>query len=216
MSDDIGRRLRGVSHLALNSSDMARTVEFFERLGIPLVKTMQMRNGGQHFFFDVGNNDCLAYFFFPDDVARPATEGQEMQDGAMNHVALDCAPEDIPLWWDRLVAAGIPFNFVTHGGRGWAGSPGSPPGDPDPNVWNDLTALDDDTVLRSFYFADPDGAQLEISAWYPAWDAYFDVDHEGMSSSNPQRQVDRTPQLLRGAGQRALQSVSEGTRTTSA
>ncbi len=60
--------LQGLSHLALNSSDMARTVDFYEGLlGIPLAKTLEVpgSEGGQHFFFDVGNDECLAFFYFP-------------------------------------------------------------------------------------------------------------------------------------------------------
>jgi catechol 2,3-dioxygenase-like lactoylglutathione lyase family enzyme len=53
--------LRGVNHIALVSSDMARTVRFYrDVLGMPLVKTLDLPDGkGQHFFFDIGNNDCL-------------------------------------------------------------------------------------------------------------------------------------------------------------
>src|SRR5271169_2596501 len=60
--------LHGLSHLALNSADMARTVDFYEGLlGIPPVKPLDVpgSNGGQHFFFDVGCDECLAFFYFP-------------------------------------------------------------------------------------------------------------------------------------------------------
>ena len=51
--------LRGVNHIALVSSDMARTVRFYrDVLGMPLVKTIELPNGlGQHFFFDIGNGN---------------------------------------------------------------------------------------------------------------------------------------------------------------
>ena len=63
--------LRGVNHIALVSSDMARTVRFYrDVLGMPLVKTIDLPDGGQHFFFDMGNDDCLAFFWFPG--GRPA------------------------------------------------------------------------------------------------------------------------------------------------
>lgn len=58
--------IRGVNHIALVSSDMARTVRFYrDVLGMPLVKTIDMPGGTQHFFFDIGNDDCLAFFWFP-------------------------------------------------------------------------------------------------------------------------------------------------------
>src|SRR5690606_7882696 len=60
--------IRGINHLALVCRDMKRTVEFYSGvLGMPLTKTINLPNGmGQHFFFDIGNGDQLAFFWFPD------------------------------------------------------------------------------------------------------------------------------------------------------
>ena len=60
--------LQGVNHLALVCKDMARTVDFYTNvLGMPLIKTIDLpMNMGQHFFFDIGNGDALAFFWFPD------------------------------------------------------------------------------------------------------------------------------------------------------
>ena len=60
--------LQGINHLALVCRDMARTVDFYTNvLGMPLVKTIELPGGmGQHFFFDCGGGDCLAFFWFPD------------------------------------------------------------------------------------------------------------------------------------------------------
>ena len=57
--------LRGINHLALVCRDMARTVDFYSGvLGMPLVKTIELPfGGGQHFFFDIGGGDCLAFFW---------------------------------------------------------------------------------------------------------------------------------------------------------
>jgi catechol 2,3-dioxygenase-like lactoylglutathione lyase family enzyme len=59
--------LSGVNHLALVCRDMARTVDFYSGvLGMPLIKTIELPVGmGQHFFFDCGGGDCLAFFWFP-------------------------------------------------------------------------------------------------------------------------------------------------------
>ena len=67
MADDTFQ-LHGVNHLALVCRDMARTVDFYTNvLGMPLVKTIELPAGmGQHFFFDCGGGDCLAFFWFPD------------------------------------------------------------------------------------------------------------------------------------------------------
>src|SRR5690349_6149840 len=55
MTEPIGSKVRGLNHLALVCSDMARTVDFYTNvLGFPLVKTVDLPGGrGQHFFFDI-------------------------------------------------------------------------------------------------------------------------------------------------------------------
>jgi catechol 2,3-dioxygenase-like lactoylglutathione lyase family enzyme len=46
-------RTQGINHLALVCRDMAETQRFYEGvLGMPLVKTLALPDGGQHFFFD--------------------------------------------------------------------------------------------------------------------------------------------------------------------
>ena len=45
---------------------MHRTTKFCcEVLGLPLVKTIELPDGTQHFFFDMGAGNQLAYFYFP-------------------------------------------------------------------------------------------------------------------------------------------------------
>ena len=68
MSTEPAIELGGINHLALVCRDMARTVEFYEGvLGMPLVKTVELPMGlGQHFFFDCGGGDLLAFFWFPE------------------------------------------------------------------------------------------------------------------------------------------------------
>lgn len=60
--------LGGINHVALVCSDMARTVDFYSNiLGMPLIKALDLPGGqGQHFFFDAGNGDCVAFFWFAD------------------------------------------------------------------------------------------------------------------------------------------------------
>ena len=91
--------LLGINHLALVSSDMARTVDFYEGvLGMPLVKTIELpEDMGQHFFFDCGGGNMLAFFWFPGapppapgvaaPAARPDTGELASAVGSMNHVA---------------------------------------------------------------------------------------------------------------------------------
>jgi catechol 2,3-dioxygenase-like lactoylglutathione lyase family enzyme len=188
MNTQLGSRLRGLSHLALNCRDMAATVEFYAKLGIPLIKTTLTGPDGQHFFFDIGNGDAIAYFYWGDNFGErsgtPAVPGQEHYDGAMHHVAMEIAPEDVQAWADHLTELEIPFGLVMHRTDGVS-------------YYNDLSHMhDDDIWCISFYFAGPDNEQLEVAAWMPAFET-MGVEHTGMSSSNPLRKVTYVPEMIR-------------------
>src|ERR1017187_8283313 len=117
--DGGGFELKGINHLALVCSDMARTVDFYTNvLGMPLVKIIELPFGmGQHFFFDVGGGDCIAFFWFPDAPppapgvasasALPGRGDLATAHGSMNHVAFDVDPELIEGYTARLRAKGI-------------------------------------------------------------------------------------------------------------
>jgi catechol 2,3-dioxygenase-like lactoylglutathione lyase family enzyme len=154
--------LRGINHLALVCRDMARTVDFYTNvLGLPLVKTIELPAGlGQHFFFDCGGGDCLAFFWFPDAPdpvpgvsgakGRPDVSELTSAIGSMNHVAFDVAPDKIEEYRDRLVAAGVDCTEVAnHDDSEFGISKGMHPG----------------VFVRSVYFQDPDGILLELAAW---------------------------------------------------
>lgn len=165
---------RGINHLALVCRDMARTVDFYSGvLGMPLVKTVELPAGmGQHFFFDCGGGDCLAFFWFPD--APDAVPGVSMPAGrpdqgsltsavaSMNHVAFDVPPEKIEEYRDRLVAAGVPCTDVANH---------------DDSEWGISAAVHPDVFVRSVYFQDPDGTLLEFAAWTKSFTP-ADVRHE--------------------------------------
>lgn len=154
--------LRGINHLALVCRDMAVTVDFYTNvLGMPLIKTIDLPGGmGQHFFFDIGNGDALAFFWFPEagdaepGVAAPgALVGRgsaTSSHGSMNHVAFDVAPELIEEYRERLEAKGVDVTPIFNHDN----SPGQ--------VSETMT---DDVFVRSIYFFDPDGIMLEFAAW---------------------------------------------------
>lgn len=154
--------LRGVNHLALVCRDMARTVEFYQDvMGMPLVKTIELPNGaGQHFFFDIGNGDSLAFFWFPDapppapGVASPqALPGDgdiRTAVGSMNHVAFDVAPERIEEYRDRLRAKGVQVGEILNH---------------DDSPFGVTRRMHPGVFVRSVYFMDPDGILLELAAW---------------------------------------------------
>lgn len=154
--------LRGVNHVALVSRDMARTVEFYSGvLGMPLVKTVELPfGGGQHFFFDAGGGNAVAFFWFPDappadpgstaPAAFPGKEGWESAVGSMNHLAFDIAPEHFDEYVERLRAKGIELGDILNHD------------DSELGVSRDVH---DGTFVRSVYFFDPDGILLEFAAW---------------------------------------------------
>ena len=52
-------RTKGINHLALVCRDMRETVKFYtEVLDMPLIKTIDLPDGGQHFFFDCGGGNA--------------------------------------------------------------------------------------------------------------------------------------------------------------
>ncbi|BDA70127.1 hypothetical protein CAL7716_042930 [Calothrix sp. PCC 7716] len=56
-------QIQGINHIALVCKDMTRTVDFYtQTLGLNLTKKIALPDGGQHFFFDIGNGDALAFF----------------------------------------------------------------------------------------------------------------------------------------------------------
>ena len=163
MTGNTGRfELRGVNHLALVCRDMERTVDFYTNvLGMPLVKTIELPAGmGQHFFFDCGGGDCLAFFWFPDapdgvpgisaPAARPDQGDLTSAIGSMNHVAFDVAPEKIEEYRDQLIAAGVDCTEIANH---------------DDSEWGISDAMHPGVFVRSVYFQDPDGILLEFACW---------------------------------------------------
>ena len=178
MTDQERIELEGVSHLALVCSDMARTVDFYTNvLGLRLIKTVELPVGmGQHFFFDIGNGDSLAFFWFPDAPAaapgiaapagRPDNGDLTSAVGSMNHLALQVSPERIEQARELLIQRGVECSeVVNHDDSEWTVSETMHPG----------------VFVRSVYFQDPDGILLELAAWTRALDER-DVRHAPVSA----------------------------------
>jgi catechol 2,3-dioxygenase-like lactoylglutathione lyase family enzyme len=99
---------RGVHHQALISSDVERTIAFYQGLlEFPLTDLFQNRDyvGSTHFFFDIGNGNALAFFDFP---GLGLGEYQEVL-GGHHHLAISMERPN----WERikakLEAAGVPM-----------------------------------------------------------------------------------------------------------
>ena len=72
---ETGDSSSGIHHLALVCGTWpGRWTSTPTCSGMPLVKTIVLPGMGQHFFFDCGGGDCLAFFWFPEPpTAFPAS-----------------------------------------------------------------------------------------------------------------------------------------------
>jgi catechol 2,3-dioxygenase-like lactoylglutathione lyase family enzyme len=102
---------RGVHHVALISSDVERTVEFYQGvLEFPLTDMFENRDysGSTHFFFDLGHGNANAFFDLPGLDLGPYAEVH----GGLHHLAISVEPER----WIRLKAkldeVGVPYAHV--------------------------------------------------------------------------------------------------------
>ncbi|MFN8035360.1 MAG: VOC family protein [Acidimicrobiia bacterium] len=103
---------RGVHHVALICSDVERTIRFYQDLlEFPLTDIFENRDyqGSNHFFFDIGNGNALAFFDFPGLDVGPYAEVL----GGLNHLAISVTPEH----WDhlraKLDAGGVEYAHVS-------------------------------------------------------------------------------------------------------
>ena len=153
--------LRGFNHLALVSSDMARTVDFYSNvLGMPLTKTLEIPGGGQHFFFDCGKGDSIAFFWFPGAPPHapgiasaahlPGSGDIVSAHGSMNHVAFDVSPERFDEYVAKLEAKGVAISKVLNH---------------DDSETTIAKEMHPGVFVRSVYFRDPDGVLLEFACW---------------------------------------------------
>jgi catechol 2,3-dioxygenase-like lactoylglutathione lyase family enzyme len=99
---------RGLHHTALISSDVERTVRFYQDvLGFPLTELIENRDyaGSSHFFFDIGHGNLLAFFDFPGLDVGPYAEVL----GGLHHLAISVDPDRWDELRERLTGAGVAF-----------------------------------------------------------------------------------------------------------
>lgn len=153
-------KVKGINHIALVCRDMKETVEFYSGvLGMPLVKTVQLPDGGQHFFFDCGGGAAVAFFWWKD--GPPAAPGiasvksfpyESMTAvGSMNHIAFDMEESELESAVEKLQAAGIPHTHavVNH----------------DDSQMGVAQEMHEGVFVRSVYFTDPNGIMMEFAAY---------------------------------------------------
>jgi catechol 2,3-dioxygenase-like lactoylglutathione lyase family enzyme len=102
---------RGVHHNAMLSSDVERTIRFYQDLlEFPLTELFENRDyrGSTHFFFDIGNGNALAFFDFPGLGLPPYSEVL----GGHHHLAISMEPAQ----WTRIKAklddAGVEYAHI--------------------------------------------------------------------------------------------------------
>jgi len=156
----------GINRVALVARDMAETVDFYTRiLEMPLVKTINLPNGGQHFFFDTGNGGTVSFLWFPDApkaapgvasvVVTPQNGAGHSAVGSMNHLAITIPLEKFDEYAERLRGRGIKNLKVTYHNH-----------DPYPPGTTEQTPT---TWVKSMYFPDPNGIRMEFAAYTRAF-----------------------------------------------
>jgi catechol 2,3-dioxygenase-like lactoylglutathione lyase family enzyme len=101
---------RGVHHIALLSSDVERTVRFYQDLlEFPLTEIFENRDykGSNHFFFDLGHGNLLAFFDFPGLDLGPYSEVL----GGLHHLAISIDRSKWEHLRRKLDAAGVEYLY---------------------------------------------------------------------------------------------------------
>src|SRR6185436_21068560 len=101
---------RGLHHFAVVARDVEETIRFYqELLEFPLTEIFENRDyqGSNHFFFDIGNGNLLAFFDLPGLDLGPYAEVL----GGLHHLAISVEPE----LWHQLKAnldeAGVDYQL---------------------------------------------------------------------------------------------------------
>ena len=100
---------RGLHHTALVSSDVEQTIRFYqELLEFPLTEIFENRDykGSNHFFFDIGHGNLLAFFDFPGLDLGPYAEVL----GGLHHIAISVEPERWAGLKAKLDAGGVGYH----------------------------------------------------------------------------------------------------------
>ena len=87
-----GSSARGLHHFAVVARDVEETVRFYQDvLEFPLTDIFENRDypGSNHFFFDIGNDNLIAFFDFPGLDVGPYAEVL----GGLHHIAISVEPE---------------------------------------------------------------------------------------------------------------------------
>ncbi|GAA1141388.1 VOC family protein [Nocardioides aquiterrae] len=99
---------RGLHHVAIVCADVERTIGFYQGiLEFPLTEIIENRDypGSNHFFFDIGNGNLIAFFDFPGLDVGPYAEVL----GGLHHLAISVEPERWEHLRGKLDEAGVEY-----------------------------------------------------------------------------------------------------------
>jgi catechol 2,3-dioxygenase-like lactoylglutathione lyase family enzyme len=112
-------KFNGINHLAMATGDMDRTIRFWrDLLGMRLVAGLG-KPGYRHYFFEISENDLIAFFEWPDiNPVEEKEHGYPVKGPFIfDHVSFGVEKED-DLWElkDKLEAAGFEVSeVIDHG-----------------------------------------------------------------------------------------------------
>ena len=140
MSASEQSRWRGINHLALVTTDMDRTVRFYQGvLGARLVATIGTP-AFRHYFFEFGPEQTVAFFEYRDAEIEPFAKPAGVPD--RRAVQFDHLSFNLP---DEHALEALQQRLKEHG--------------------CEVTEVVDHQIMRSIYFTDPNGIALEASWW---------------------------------------------------
>ncbi len=130
-------KYNGINHLAMATGDIDKTIRFWrDLLGMRLAAGLG-QPGYRHYFFEISDNDLLAFFEWPGVKAVPPKEHGRPVRGSFifDHISFGVETEE-ELWElkDRLQAAGF-----------------------------DVSDMIDHGFIHSIYTFDPNGIPIEFS-----------------------------------------------------
>jgi catechol 2,3-dioxygenase-like lactoylglutathione lyase family enzyme len=140
--------IKGLHHNAYRCRDSEETRRFYEDfLGLPLAETLEIgetktgrKTSALHTFYEMDDQSYLAFFEAPD----MPFEFKSQHDFDL-HIALEVAPEVLPVMLEKGRAAGI-----------------------------ETRGISDHGMIHSIYFRDPNGYVIELTAKMPGHDSAMD------------------------------------------
>lgn len=153
-------RIKGVDHINFACSDMARTIAFWENLGVKCTLNLHLHEPERnHFFFAMGpegHESSFSYWYWPGQTLIPAPDHNQRDHAGFYHLAFHVdTEEELEAMHAHIASRGVAASPIT--GR---------------HMFD-----------KSFYFRDPDGIQFEFAC--PVLDLKGDVDHDGNGTLTP-------------------------------